>query len=101
MNHLSSVIIGAVATEKAEAQKTRRTYVLRVHPHATKIDLKNALRRYYDVDAESIRVLRTVPKRRIVGQGKVMEKRHREKRMMVRLSQKSKTLDLAAFRSVA
>lgn len=99
--HLSSLIIGPVITEKAEIQKLAKTYTLRVQPHATKVDIKNALRRYYDVDVASIRVLRTVPKRRLVGQGTVMEKRHRTKRMIVRLTEKSKALDLTTFRTAA
>ena len=95
--HLSSLIIGPVVTEKAERLKAAGTYVIRVKPEATKIDVKNALRKYYDVEVESIRVLRTVPKTRIVGQGTVMEKRHRQKRMIVSLSKTSKALDLTHF----
>ena len=97
--HLSSVIIGPVVTEKAERLKMMGTYTIRVKPEATKIDVKNALRKYYDVEVESIRVLRTVPKTRIVGQGTIMEKRHRQKRMIVRLSKKSKVLDLSHFQA--
>ena len=97
--HLSTVIIGPVVTEKAERLKATGTYVIRVKPEATKIDVKGALRKYYDVDVESIRVLRTVPKSRIVGQGTIMEKRHRQKRMIVRLSKKSKPLDLSNFQA--
>lgn len=95
--HLSSVIIGPVVTEKAERLKLEGTYVIRVRPEATKIDVKSALKKYYDVDVDSVRVLRTVPKTRMVGQGQVMEKRHRQKRMIVTLSKKSKPLDLANF----
>lgn len=98
---LTSVILGPVVTEKAEMLKAKRTYVLRVNPKATKIDVKNALRMFYDVEVDAIRVLNTVPKRRLVGAGKVMEKRHRSKRMLVTLSKKSKTLDLATFRSAS
>ncbi|MSR67909.1 50S ribosomal protein L23 [Candidatus Peribacteria bacterium] len=95
--HLSSVIIGPVVTEKAERLKLEGTYVLRVQPAATKIDVKNALRKYYDVEVTSVRVLRTVPKSRLVGQNQVMEKRHRQKRMIVHLAKKSKPLDLSNF----
>ncbi len=97
--HLTSVILGPVVTEKAEILKASRTYVLRVHAKATKIDVKNALRTFYDVEVAGVRVHNTVPKRRMVGAGKVMEKRHRSKRMLVTLTEKSKALDLAAFRS--
>lgn len=96
---LSSVIIGPVVTEKAERLKTMHTYVLKVDQNATKIDVKNALRRYYDVEVESVRVLRTRPKVRLMGQGVTLEKRHRSKRMIVRLTKKSKALDLSTFRT--
>ena len=96
---LSSVIIGPVSTEKAERLKMQNTYILRVRPEATKVDVKNALRTFYDVEVRSIRVLRVGPKRRLLGQGKVMEKRHRSKRMIVALTKKSKALDLSTFRA--
>ncbi len=95
--HLSSVIIGPIVTEKAEKLKLERKYVIRVKPEATKIDVKNALKKHYDIEIDSVRVLRTVPKTRIVGQGKIMEKRHRQKRMIVTLTKKSRPLDLANF----
>ncbi len=96
---LSSVIIGPVVTEKAERQKAQNMYVLKVKAEATKVDVKNALRMFYDVEVSSVRVLRVGPKRRQLGDGKVMEKRHRSKRMMVTLTKKSKALDLSTFRA--
>ncbi len=97
--HLSSVIIGPVVTEKAERLKTQGTYVLKVDQNATKIDVKNALRKFYDVDVASVNVLRVRPKTRELGQGRMLEKRHRSKRMIVRLAKKSKKLDFSAFRT--
>jgi large subunit ribosomal protein L23 len=96
---LSKVILGPVVTEKAERLKAQNTYTIRVSGQATKIDVKNALRKYYDVEVASVRVLNTVPKTRVIGPGKVMEKRHRQKHMIVRLEKKSKNLDLAAFKT--
>lgn len=97
--HLSTIIIGPVVTEKAEALKMQKTYVLQVRSEATKIDVKNALKQFYDVDVDSVRVLRTRPKVRLLGQGRTLEKRHRTKRMMVTLSKKSKALDLSTLRA--
>ncbi len=97
---LTRVILGPVVTEKAEVQKMRGIYTLRVDQNATKVDVKNALRKFYDTEAVSVRVLRTVPKYRNLGAGRSMEKRHREKRMLVKLAPKSKPLDLATFKSV-
>jgi large subunit ribosomal protein L23 len=99
MTHLSSIIIGPVVTEKAERLKAMGVYTLKVRNTATKVDVKNALRRYYDVEVASIRVLNTVPKVRILGAGKTMEKRHRSKHVLVRLGKKSKTLDLSTFKA--
>ncbi len=96
---LAHVIKGPVLTEKAEAQKVAGIYTLKVDPKATKVDVKNALRRFYDVDVVSVRALRTVPKVRAISAHKSMQKRHREKRMIVKLSKKSKTLDLSAFKT--
>lgn len=95
--HLSHVIIGQVVTEKAERQKTRKTYTIAVANDATKIDVTNALEKYYGVEVQSIRVMRTASKSRAVGRGKVMVKRHSIKRAMITLTPKSKTLDLASF----
>lgn len=94
---LSSVILGPIVTEKAEKLKQANAYVLRVHPHATKVDVKNALKRFYDTSVKSVRVLNTVPKSRHIGGNRYMEKRHRAKRMIVTLGAKSKALDLAKF----
>lgn len=96
--HLASVIVGPVVTEKAERLKTEGVYTLKVRKEATKIDVKNALRRFYDVEVVSIRVLNTVPKTRVLGPGRSMEKRHRSKHVLVRLEGK-KTLDLSAFKA--
>ena len=97
---LTRVIIGPVVTEKAERLKagdTTHTHTLWVVPSATKIDIKNALRRYYGVDASSVRVLRTRSKVRLLGRGIEMEKRHAGKKVIVTLAKDSKALDLAAF----
>lgn len=97
---LSRVIVGPVVTEKAERLKgVNRTYTIRVAPDATKIDVINALKKYYDVDALSVRVMRVPSKKRLVGRGKVLTKRHPVKKMMVTLSAKSKPLDIASFKS--
>ncbi len=96
---LSHVIIASVVTEKAERLKAddkHRTYTLTVAPQATKIDVANAIKRFYDLDVASVRVMRTRPKTRSAGRG-TMEKRHRTKKVMVTLAPGSKALDLTAF----
>lgn len=96
---LSRVIIGPVATEKSERMKTSdRTYTIRIAPNATKIDVRNALRKFYDIEATSLRVMRMPSKTRAVGRGKIITKRKPFKKMMITISEKSKPLDIANFK---
>ncbi len=107
---LSRVIIAPVVTEKAEGLKAGspsagsgsvHTYTLHVAPWATKIDVKNALKTFYDVDVAAVRMIKTQAKRRDLGAGKMMEKRHAYKKAMVTLSSKSKALDISAFQVIS
>ena len=96
---LTAVILGPITTEKSERLKAERTYMVRVHPKATKIDVKAALKKYWDCEVTSVRVQRVRPKMRVVGRGNILEKRHPYKRAIVTLHTDSKPLDLAAFRT--
>lgn len=96
---LTQVILGPVVTEKSEQLKSANTHVIRVNPKATKVDVKNALKKFYGVDVASVRVLRTGPKYRMMRNGDFMMKRHRTKRVMVTLAKQSKSLDLATFKA--
>lgn len=96
---LSRIILGTPQTEKSERLKMARTYVLTVHPAATKIDVKNALKTFFDVDVSSVRVMRTGSKQRLIGAGKAMVKRHPSKRVYVTLAEKSDALDLTKFKT--
>lgn len=98
---LTQIILGAIVTEKAERGKAQRSYTLRVVKSATKIDIKKALKRYYDIDAESVRVMRVVPKERLIGSGRTIVKRHSWKKALVTLSEKSKPLDLVQFKTLS
>lgn len=95
---LSHIILGPVVTEKAERLRMERTHTLRVAQEATKIDVKAALKRYYDVDISSIRVMKTCGKERAMPRGGSMEKRHPYKKMIITLSKKSKSFDLLSFK---
>ena len=106
---LARVIIGPVVTEKAERLKAgggspksgTQMHTLWIVPGATKIEVKNALKRYYGVDAASVRVMRTRAKTRMLGRGIEMEKRHAGKKVIVTLAKDSKELDLAAFQTTS
>ena len=96
---LTRVILGDIVTEKAERLKGKKVAVLRVHAHATKIDVRNALRRHFGVEPLSVRIIRIRPKERVIAHGKVMRKRDASKRAFVTLSPKSKALDLTNFQT--
>ncbi len=97
--HLSDVILGQITTEKSEALKGVKTFTLRIAPQATKVDVKNALKKFYDVDAVSVRVLNAGPKTRLFGRGSRMQKRHRMNKALVTLKKDSKALDLTTFKN--
>ena len=94
---LNRVILGPIQTEKSERLKEARTYTMRVHPKATKVDVRVALRQFYGLEIESVRVMRVRPKLRVVGAGKSITKRHGAKKALVTLPPKSKPLDFAKF----
>ena len=96
---LSRVIVGEIVTEKAAFLKGGRVYTLQVAPKATKIDVKNALAKYYDVEVKNVSVMRTTSKARRFGRGDTMIKRKPMTKVMGTLSAKSKPLDIAAFKS--
>lgn len=97
---LSRIILGQVVTEKAErlkADDVHHTYTLRVAPVATKVDIQKALEKFFDVQVESVRVLKSPAKSRMISGYSSMEKRHAFKKAMVTLAKKSKALDLSTF----
>lgn len=104
---LSKVIIAPVVTEKAErlkagsGPKAVHTHTLHVASWATKVDVKNSLKTFYDVDVVAVRIIKTQAKRRDLGAGKIMEKRHAFKKAMITLSSKSKALDVSAFQVIS
>ena len=95
---LTRTIIGSIVTEKAERLKMQRTYTLKVAGGATKVDIKNALRKFFDVEVTSVRVQRVRAKKRPFGRGE-MTKRKPYKKVMVTLASGSKALDLAQFKT--
>ncbi|TSC58726.1 MAG: 50S ribosomal protein L23 [Candidatus Peregrinibacteria bacterium Greene0416_19] len=98
---LTHVILGPIITEKAERLKAagpRHTYTMRISPRATKVDVRNALKRFYSAEVDSVRVMWVEPKFRTLGAGS-MEKRHAFKKALVTLKAKSKVLDLSSFES--
>ena len=95
---LTRVILGPVVTEKAELQKQERTYALKVANAATKVDVKKALTKHFNVEVQSVRAMRTTTKVREVGV-RTITKRKPFKKVLVTLTKNSKNLDLAQFQA--
>jgi ribosomal protein L23 len=89
------IIIGQIVTEKSEQLKTQANpvYTLKVHPKATKIDVKNELKQRYDLDPLSVCMTKIVKKTRIAGRGKEINKRAAGKKAIITLKSGQK-LDL-------
>lgn len=98
---LTQIILGPVVTEKAERGKEHHTWTLKVAPQATKVDIKRALKRFYDVDVLQVRIQRVRPKERMVGGGRIVTRRHAWKKALVTLGSDSKALDLIQFKTLS
>ena len=96
---LSRVIIGAIVTEKAERLKGQQVYTLQVAPKATKVDVRQALQKYYGVNVASVRAMRTPSKVRNVGRASTIVKRQPTKKILVSLTKDSKPLDITSFKA--
>lgn len=95
------IILGPVVTEKAERLKAqpKHAHTLFVRKDATKIDVKEAIEHFYDVEVENVRVMRTKSKSRAFGNAQTMQKRPSMKKVIVTLKKKSKALDITTFKN--
>ncbi len=93
------IIIGQVTTEKSEALKknTNPVFTLKVHPKATKVDVKRELKQRYDLEPTSVRMTKIVKKTRVAGRGKEINKRNAGKKAVITLNPGEK-LDLTAVK---
>lgn len=96
---LNRIILGPVQTEKSEREKASRIVTVRVIPSATKVDIQSALKRFFGVTAESVRIQRVGAKHRDLGAGKSITRRHAWKKAVITLAEKSPMLDLAEFQA--
>ena len=78
------VILGPLVTEKAEFGRVQeQTLCFRVHPKATKTDVKNAVHSIFKVDVDSVRTARYAGKMR--RQGRFQGRRPAWKKAYVKL----------------
>ena len=94
---INNIILGPVVTEKDYEAQAKGKYMFRVHADATKIDVKNALQRYYGVKADTVNMVTVRSKERAVGRHFV-QKRQAYRKAIVRLP-KGVTIDFTKLSS--
>jgi len=68
MPDLHQLIVGPVVTEKSSAAyQARKEYAFRVHPEATKPQIRAAIEKLFDVSVTDVRTLVVRAKRRTYG----------------------------------
>jgi large subunit ribosomal protein L23 len=95
---LSHVLIAPIVTEKSYQQQDKGKYVFRIHQLANKVDVKNAIKKYFGSDAESVNISGVRKKTRTVGRGKTLTKRRAMKKAIVSFG-KGVKLDLGKLSS--
>jgi len=87
------VIIRPLLTEKSSNLNTLKKYTIVVHPDATKIDIKKAIEQIYSTKVKQVAILKNPGKKRVVGRGRVIQKRVTLKKAVVTLQKGEKPID--------
>ena len=93
---LSQVIIAPVITEKTHAKQVSAKYVFKINKNANKIEVKQAIEKFYGIKPSSVNITLMQPKKRTVGRGNVIQKRKALKKAVITLP-KGKTIDITKF----
>ena len=91
----TAVIKSPIVTEKTVAVPGKYSFV--VDSRATKADVVNAVKEFYNVDVEKVNVSTIPSKQRVVGRGRTITKRSEAKKAIVTLKSGT-TLDFNAFK---
>ncbi len=83
MIRTDNVLIAPIVTEKTVAAPGK--YTFQVHPEANKKDVKMAVEHFYGVDIVAVNITNARPKERMVGRGRLIEKRAAYKKATVTL----------------
>jgi large subunit ribosomal protein L23 len=70
--HVSQVLIAPVVSEKSYNQIDEQKYTFKVHPHAHRTQIRQAVEQLFDVHVEAVNVshVRAKPKRRGMMRGR-------------------------------
>jgi len=93
----NSPIIESLVTEKSSVAQSHGKYSFVVRKDATKVDIKNAIKKLYGVDVESVNIMVTPKKTRLLSGKYEWAKRPSYKKAVVTLKGK-KTMDPNKFK---
>ncbi|MDG2348312.1 MAG: 50S ribosomal protein L23 [Gammaproteobacteria bacterium] len=85
MTNISRVLIKPVMTEKTSRQEVNNQYTFLVDLKASKVNIKQAIKKFYNVDAVSINTL--ILKGKQKRQGKFIGKRNDRKKAIITLAE--------------
>jgi len=63
----AQMILEPIITEKAISAKAENRYVFKVHPRATKIDIKRAIEKLFKVSVKDVNTISSKGKQRMTG----------------------------------
>ncbi|OGC15123.1 50S ribosomal protein L23 [candidate division WOR-1 bacterium RIFOXYC2_FULL_37_10] len=61
------ILLEPIITEKALGVRTENVYVFKVHPKATKVDIKSAIHKLFNIMPVSVNTVKMKGKRRVLG----------------------------------
>lgn len=85
-----STIIKSIITEKSSGLQAENRYTFEINKDATKIDVKNAIKEIYGVEAKEVKIIVLPSKKRLVGKGRLWTKRPVIKKAIISLKDNKK-----------
>lgn len=95
MTTITNTLIAPVVTEKTVAQSGK--YTFQVHPDASKETVANAVKSFYGVDTVKVNIVNLPAKTRVVGRGRLINRRPEFKKAIVTLKS-GQTLNFNDFK---
>ena len=83
MSILHTILVRPFETEKAYAGQQKGKYIFEVSPSANKLQVAQAVKKYYGVEVESVRIIKTPAKYRQGGRGREITKRASIKKAII------------------
>ncbi|MBI2464108.1 50S ribosomal protein L23 [Candidatus Peregrinibacteria bacterium] len=95
--NINDILIQPVTTEKSTKESSQAKYTFIVNQNSTKIDIKKAIQKLYGLEVDIVRIVKIQPKYRTGAKGHQVEKRISQKKAIITLKDKKKTLDVNKF----